>query len=175
MPSDRYRGIEFTATKRMANRWLMQGSWVISKIEGNYNNRRSQRRKQHHGIQRSEHRSAIPAVPRGPADERQHAHRQGACRTTKRPLAFGVGRVLQHVRADLHPNRSHCSAFGQGRSDMFIEPRGSQRYDNQPLLNFKLEKQFRLGSGQAARRDVRRFQPLEQRGHQLSRHAFSER
>ena len=28
---------------------------------------------------------------------------------------------------------------------MFIEPRGSQRYDNQPLFNFKLEKQFRVG------------------------------
>ncbi len=35
-----------------------------------------------------------------------------------------------------------------GRPDLFIEPRGSQRYDDQPRLDFKLEKQFKLSSTQ---------------------------
>jgi hypothetical protein len=34
----------------------------------------------------------------------------------------------------------------QGRKDLFIEPRGSQRYDGQARLDFKVEKQFRLGA-----------------------------
>jgi hypothetical protein len=34
---------------------------------------------------------------------------------------------------------------GQGsRPDLFIEPRGSQRYDDQPRFDMKLEKQFRV-------------------------------
>jgi hypothetical protein len=34
---------------------------------------------------------------------------------------------------------------GQGsRPDMFIEPRGSQRYDDQPRFDMKFEKQFRI-------------------------------
>lgn len=33
----RYRGVEFTANKRLSNRWMVQGSWVISKTTGNVN------------------------------------------------------------------------------------------------------------------------------------------
>ena len=37
-----------------------------------------------------------------------------------------------------------------GRPDLFIEPRGSQRFDDQPRLDFKLEKQFRFGTDRAS-------------------------
>ena len=33
-----------------------------------------------------------------------------------------------------------------GRPDLFIEPRGSQRFDDRPQLDLKLEKQFRFGT-----------------------------
>ncbi len=35
----------------------------------------------------------------------------------------------------------------QGPKDLFIEERGSQRYDDQPRLDIKIEKQFRLTPG----------------------------
>ena len=37
----RYRGLELTANKRFTNGWMLQASWVISKITGNINNNSS--------------------------------------------------------------------------------------------------------------------------------------
>jgi len=33
-----YNAFELTATKKMSDNWMLSASWVISKIEGNYNN-----------------------------------------------------------------------------------------------------------------------------------------
>ena len=46
----------------------------------------------------------------------------------------------------LHPDGPPVDGPGDRAPDLFFEPRGSQRYDAQPRLDFKLEKQFRFGT-----------------------------
>ncbi len=116
---------------------------------------------------------AIAAVSRRPADERQHPHRQGA-RRLPAPLGIVASGVFYYTSGQTFTRTVRTARVGQGRSDMFIEPRGSQRYDNQPLLDFRLEKQFRLGTDAADRGDVRGLQRLQQRGYQLPRHPVVE-
>jgi hypothetical protein len=139
----KYRGIEFTATKRMANRWLMQGSWVISKAEGNYNNTNN------YGNSTTEYNDPN-------TDERLQPFRNGRLTNDnthvgkllvvyQAPFGIVASGAFSNTSGQTFTRTVRTARVGQGRSDMFIEPRGSQRYDNQPLLNFKLEKQFRFG------------------------------
>ena len=139
----KYRGLEFTATKRMANRWLLQGSWVMSKAEGNYNNTSNA------GNSATEYNDPN-------TDARFQPFRTGRLQND----LTHIGKVLASYRAPLGIIASgaffytsgqtftrtvRTARFNQGRSDVFIEPRGSQRYDDRPQLDFRLEKQFRFG------------------------------
>jgi hypothetical protein len=135
-----YRGVEFTLTKRMSNRWLAQGSWVVSKIEGNYNNTNN------YG------NSAEYDEPN--LDPRSQPYREGRLTNDNTHIA----KFLASYRAPWDVLMSGAFSFTsgqtftrtvrvtttQGRPDLFIEPRGSQRLDGQPQFNFKIEKQFRL-------------------------------
>ena len=147
----------------MSNRWQLQGSWVISKITGNYNNT-SNAGQQRDRVQRSEHRPSLPALPRGPADQRQHAHRQGARHVPGAVGHHDVARVLLHDGADVHPTVQRSPSIPQGRQDLFIEPRGSQRYDDQPQARLQAREAVPFRSRSTARRHVRRVQPLQRRG-----------
>jgi outer membrane receptor protein involved in Fe transport len=139
----RYRGVEFTATKRMSNRWQLQGSWVISKIEGNYNNTSNA------GNSATEYNDPN-------TDPRFQPYREGRLTNDQTHIAkvLGTYRAPWDILASAAYfytsgatfNRTQRSpSIPQGRKDLFIEPRGSQRYDARPQLDFKLEKQFRLG------------------------------
>ena len=100
----RYRGLELTANKRFTDGWMLQGSWVISKITGNINNTSNQGNSVEY--RRSQSGSPLPAFPRGTAGPRQHAHREGAGRRADSVRGHDVRRVLLHDRRDLHPDRS---------------------------------------------------------------------
>ena len=144
----------------------MQGSWVISKITGNYNNT-EQRRKQHAELRQPQHStSAIAAVPRRPADQRQHAHRQGA-----RDLPGAVGhsgcraRSTTH-RANVHPDvRPHQRALGQGRSDAVHRAARQPALRRPAPLRLQVREAVPAGRRAASRPDVRRVQRLQQRRH----------
>ena len=136
-----YRGVEFTANKRMSNRWQMQGSWLISKIEGNYNNNNNFGN------------SAEYDEPN--VDPRHQPFREGRLLNDNTHIAkvLGTFRAPWDILASgafLYTSgqtftRTVRVTTAQGRPDTFIEPRGSQRYDAQPRFDFKLEKQFRFG------------------------------
>ncbi len=139
----RYRGVDLSLTRRLTHRWQMQASWVISTITGNidntgqfgntaeYNDPNQDPRFQPFRTGRltrdNTHLAKILGVYQGPWD----LQLSGAFFYTSGDTFTRVMRVR----------------LPQGRKDLFVEPRGSQRYDAQPRLDLKLEKAFRLGGG----------------------------
>ncbi|MEX2270613.1 MAG: TonB-dependent receptor [Vicinamibacterales bacterium] len=136
----RYRGVELMAEKRFANRWMTQASWVISKIEGNYNNTSSFGNS-------SEYNN--PNL-----DPRFMPLRDGRLTNDNTHIA----KVLAMVRAPFSIVASTAFFYTSGQTftrtvrqridrqrEVFAEPRGSQRYDAQTRWDVKLERQFGLG------------------------------
>jgi hypothetical protein len=135
-----YRGIEFTAMKRMSNRWQLQGSWVISKIEGNYNNTNNFGNSAAYDEPNQDPRRQPFLDGRLTNDNTHVAKLLG---TVRGPWDILMSGAFLYTSGQTFTRTVRVSVT-QGRPDLFIEPRGSQRYDDQPRLDFKLEKQFRL-------------------------------
>jgi hypothetical protein len=140
-----YHGVELTATKRMADRWQLQASWNISKITGNYNNTSSA------GNSATEYND--PNV-----DPRFQPNREGRLTndnthiakvlgTFKGPWDIMMSSAFFYTtgQAFARTVRTTSAQTPQARQDVFIEPRGSQRYDDQKRLDIRFEKQFPLG------------------------------
>jgi outer membrane receptor protein involved in Fe transport len=140
----KYRGLEFTATKRMANRWLLQGSWVVSKAEGNYNNTSNA------GNSTTEYNDPNTDVRFQPFREgrlqNDLTHIGKVLASYRAPFGILASGAFFYTSGQTFTRTVRTARFSQGRSDVFIEPRGSQRYDDRPQLDFKLEKQFRFGT-----------------------------
>ncbi len=141
----KYSGLEITATRRMANRWQLQGSWVISKITGNYNNNTSA------GNSATEYND--PNI-----DPRFQPNREGrlvndnthiakVLGTFKAPWDIMISGAFFYTTGQPFTRsvRTTAAQTPQARQDMFIEPRGSQRYEDRKSLDIRLEKQFPVG------------------------------
>ncbi len=135
-----YRGVEFTAEKRFSNRWMLQASWVTSKIEGNLNNT---------GNFGNSVEYDNPNV-----DPRFQPFRDGRLTNDNTHL----GKVLGMVQGPFGVVASTAFFYTSGQTftrtvrqridrfrEIFAEPRGSQRFDARVQLDGKLEKQFGLG------------------------------
>ena len=138
----KYRGVELNATKRMTGRWLMQASWVISKIDGNYNNTSSFGNSAEFDNPNLDYRFQPFRTGRLTNDNTHIAKVLGTYRGPWDVLMSGAFFYTsgQTFTRTYRPS----SALVTGRPDLFIEPRGNQRYDGQPRFDIKLEKQFRL-------------------------------
>jgi hypothetical protein len=141
-----YRALELTANKRMSNRWQLQGSWVISKITGNYNNTSNA------GNSTTEYNDPNSDPRFQPFREgrltNDLTHLAKVLATYRAPFGVLASGVYYYTSGQTFTRaRRAPSGTAQGRADIFIEPRGSQRYEARPSLDFKLEKQFRFGTG----------------------------
>ena len=137
----RYRAVEFSANKRMSNRWQMQASWTISKITGNYNNTSSFGNS-------AEYDSPNEDVDLQPFREgrltNDNTHIGKVLATYRAPFDVLMSGAFFYTTGQTFTRTVRTDRLTQGRLDMFIEPRGSQRFDAQPRLDIKLEKQFRM-------------------------------
>jgi hypothetical protein len=135
-----YRGLEFTAEKRFADRWMMNASWVVSKIEGNINNT---------GNFGNSGEYDSPNL-----DPRLQPFRNGRLTNDNTHIA----KLLGMVRGPFGIVASGIYYYTSGQTftrtvrrnvgrtyEIFAEPRGSQRLDPRTNLDMKLEKQFSLG------------------------------
>ncbi|HJR58981.1 MAG TPA: TonB-dependent receptor [Vicinamibacterales bacterium] len=138
----RYRGVEFSATKRMSNRWQMQASWVISKITGNYNNTGSFGNTSEYDSPNTNPELQPLRDGRLTNDNTHIAKLLGSYRA---PWDVLVSAAYFYTSGQTFSRLVRTPGLGQGRLDMFIEERGSQRFDDQPRLDMKIEKQFRIG------------------------------
>ena len=139
-----YQGVEFSATKRMSNRWQLQGSWVISKIEGNYNNTSSFGNSTEFDDPNLDYRTQPFRTGRLTND---NTHLAKVLATYRGPWDILMSTAFFYTSGQTFTRTVRPStAQVTGRPDLFFEPRGSQRFDAQPRLDFKLEKQFRFGT-----------------------------
>jgi hypothetical protein len=136
----RYRGVEISANKRLANRWQMQASWVISKITGNLNNTNNYGNSTEYDEPNVDPRYQPLRTGRL---QRDNTHIVKVLGLYQAPLGLQLSGVFFFTTGDTF-NRTMRVALPQGRKDLFIEQRGSQRYDNQPRFDMKVEKDFRL-------------------------------
>jgi outer membrane receptor protein involved in Fe transport len=138
----KYRGVELSATKRMSSRWQLQGSWVISKTEGNYNNTNNFGNSTEFDNPNLDYRTQPYRVGRLTNDI---THVAKVLTTYRAPWDVVVSGAYFYTSGQTFTRTFRpSSSLVTGRPDLFIEPRGSQRYDDRPNLDFKLEKQFRL-------------------------------
>lgn len=137
-----YKGIELMAEKRFSDRWMLQGSWVISKIEGNYNNTGNFGNSSEYDNPNLDPRFQPFRDGRLTNDNTHLAKLLGMWQGPWGVIASGAyfftsGQTFTRtVRQRIDINR-----------EVFAEPRGSQRYDARHQLDGKLEKQFTLGDG----------------------------
>jgi hypothetical protein len=137
-----YRGFELVANKRFRDRWGVQASWVISKITGNLNNTSSfgnggdydnpnldpnvQPFRTGRLTNDNTHLAKVLGMYQGPWDVMM----SGA-------FYYTSGQTFTRTYRP-------ASSLVTGRPDLFIEERGSQRYEGQPRFDIRLEKDFRF-------------------------------
>ncbi len=138
----RYRGLEFALNKRMSAKWQMQASWVISKITGNYNNTGNG------GNSTAEYNNPNNDPRLQPFRDgrltNDNTHIAKVLGSYRAPWDVLVSGAFFYTSGQTFARTVRTARLGQGRSDVFIEPRGSQRFDAQPRLDLKVEKQFRM-------------------------------
>ena len=142
-----------------------RGHGYISKITGNYNNTSSA------GNSATEYNDPN-------TDPRFQPNREGRLTNDNTHIAkvlgsvrgsvghHDVGRVLTTRPGQTFARtvRTTRAQTPQGRQDLFIEPRGSQRYDNQKSVDMRLEKQFRVGPDRRLGVTFEGFNVLQRRG-----------
>jgi hypothetical protein len=141
----RYRAVEFSLNKRMTGRWQMQASWVISKITGNYNNSSNFGNSAEFD---SPNEDAQLQPNREGRLTNDNTHIAKVLGTYRAPFGVMASAAFFYTSGQTFARTVRTPGLTQGRLDMFIEPRGSQRFDDQPRFDFKLEKQFRVSGDQ---------------------------
>jgi hypothetical protein len=139
----KYRGLEVRAIKRLTNRWMMQGSWVISRIEGNINNNTSVGNSVEYDEPNLDPRFQPFREGRLGSD---NTHIAKVLWAYQAPWTINVSGAFFYTSGSRY-TRTVRYRLGQGNSDLFAEERGSRELDGQPSFDLKLEKRFRLPQG----------------------------
>jgi carboxypeptidase family protein/TonB-dependent receptor-like protein len=136
----RYRGLELTLKKRMSNNFMIDGSWVISKIVGNINNTGNFGNGADYDDPNQDPR--LQPFREGHL-QRDNTHLAKVLALYHAPFDVLLSTAFFYTTGDTF-TRTVRVALPQGRKDLFVEPRGSQRYESQPKLDIKAEKQFKV-------------------------------
>jgi hypothetical protein len=139
----RYRGLDLHLKKRYSNRWMFDASWVISKITGNIDNTGNFG----NGVEGDDPNR----------DSRFQPFREGRLSRDNTHIAkvLGVYTLPFEIQASgafiFQTGNTFTRTLrvnvGQGsRPDLFIEPRGAQRFEDQPRFDVKFEKKFSVRS-----------------------------
>jgi hypothetical protein len=141
--TQRYKALELSINKRMANRWQMQASYVWSKMDGDialdYTNPNNQIDFVHLGATSAQGTATSPDQP--------HAFKL----LTSYQARWGInlGANFQAL-SGLPYDRNLSVAFAQGTANMRVEPRGTYRMDTLKLLSLRGEKSVRFSGHRAS-------------------------
>ncbi len=142
-----YHGFEIEWTKRLANKWMLRGSWVISKTTGNISNSRNDGNSAEYNdpninsvLQLNQSGVAL----RDGRLTRDNTHVFKLMGTYQAPYGFNLSGSYYYISGDTW-TRVVRPRVNQGRQEMFIEPRGSNRLPAQTSVDVKLDKEFHLG------------------------------
>ncbi|MBE3124015.1 MAG: HD domain-containing protein, partial [Planctomycetes bacterium] len=145
-----YHAVELTATKKMSNHWMLNASWVISKIVGNYNNTSNSGKSSSFDDPNVDPRYQPFMDGRLTRDSTHLAKLSGIYQG---PYGINFAGLFYYITGNTmtrayRPTRSQVGS-GLTRRDMFIEPRGSIRLDPQPNLDIKIDKTFKFGTSRS--------------------------
>ena len=134
--TQRYKAIEMSLSKRMSNRWQMQGSYVWSRLDGDL------------VLDYTNPNNALPFVGsgRGTADQ-PHAFK--VLGSYQAPYGITVGANFQAL-SGLPLDRVLSVPLSQGTANVRVDPRGAFQQDFLKLLSLRADKSFRLGGGHRA-------------------------
>lgn len=142
-----YDAVELSATKKMSNRWMLSASWVISKIVGNLNNTSNTGKSTAYDSPNTDPRFEPNLDGRLSRDNTHMVKVSGLFRA---PLGVNLSGYFFYLTGNtITPGyRPTRGQGGSWRPDIPIVKRGSLRLDNQPNLDLKLEKTFRIAGAQ---------------------------
>jgi Carboxypeptidase regulatory-like domain len=128
--TQRYKGLELSVTKRMANRWQLMGSYVWSRFDGDL------------VVDPNNPNQTIPTngVGRGSTDQ---PHAVKIIGVYQAPWQVNVGLNYQGL-SGLPTDRQFRAALTQGSTTVRAEPRGTYRADFLNLMSLKVDKVFHL-------------------------------
>ena len=136
----RYRAVEMRLRRREANGWMMDLSWVVSKITGTEDNFSSLGNGSEFDDPNQDVRFQPLRDGRLGGDSTHIFKALGGWRLPWDMRAAGVF----YFTSGATFARTVRLTLPQGRKDLLVEERGSQRLDSQPQLDLKLEKRFAL-------------------------------
>jgi hypothetical protein len=136
----RYRAVEMRLRRREADGWMMDLSWVVSTITGTEDNFSSLGNGSEFDDPNQDVRFQPLRDGRLGGDTTHVLKALGAWRLPWQVQAAGVF----YFTSGSTFARTVRLTLPQGRKDLFVEERGSQRLDGQPRLDLKLEKRFSL-------------------------------
>jgi Carboxypeptidase regulatory-like domain/TonB dependent receptor len=149
----RYRGVEFSANKRMGNNWSGQFSWVVSKITGNLDNTGNFGNTATFDDPNNDPR--VQPFLSGPLT-RDNRHIAKLLGLYKAPFDVTLSGIFFYTSGNRFA-RTVRVTLPQGRPDLLIEPRGSQKLDDQPRLDVRAEKGLRFGGARRATVSIEAF------------------
>ncbi|MCJ7645027.1 MAG: hypothetical protein MUP28_11205, partial [Candidatus Aminicenantes bacterium] len=136
-------GVEFLFNKRFSNKWQLMLSYLYSKTKGTidngqaddigWNGRNSQ--------QAGDPNFWINADGNATFDPTHMLKVQG---TYVLPFDISFSTSFRAITGSAWAQRFRTKSLNQGRVTFFTEPRGSQHYDMQKVLDLRLEKVFTL-------------------------------
>lgn len=131
----RYRGLELSINKRMANRWQLMGSYVWSRLDGIISEDREVGDPNDPNQQLESHKFG-----RGSVDQPHALKLMGSYRA---PWDVSIGANVQ-LLSGLPRNRDYRRALRQGSTTVRAEPRGTYREDTLRLLSLRASKSVRV-------------------------------
>jgi hypothetical protein len=141
----KYRGVEFLFNKRFSNKWQLMLSYVYSQTKGTvdngwgddigWNGRNNQ--------QAGDPNFWLNADGHATFDPTHMLKVQG---TYVLPFDISFNAYFRAISGWTWAQRFRTPGYNQGRITFFTEPRGSQRYDMQSILDLRLEKIFTLAT-----------------------------
>jgi outer membrane receptor protein involved in Fe transport len=136
-----YRGIDLHLKRRLQNRMMFDLSWVISKIEGNIDNTSNFG----NSVEGNDpNRDARTQPFRDGRLARDNTHLLKVLGVYMLPFQIQASGIFFYTSANTFTRTLRVTGLNQPSVDLFVEERGAQRYDDQPRLDLKFEKQFRL-------------------------------
>jgi len=139
----KYQGLEFLFNKRFSNKWQLMLSYVYSKTKGTidnswgndigWNDRNSQKT--------GDPNFWINADGNATFDPTHMLKVQG---TYVLPFDISFSASFRAITGSAWAQRFRTRTLNQGRVVFYTEPRGSQHYDMQKVLDLRLEKVFIL-------------------------------
>jgi hypothetical protein len=144
-PYRTYRGLEFLFNKRFSNKWQLLLSFVYSQAKGTIDNEQQADT----GWQQWATNGGITGDPNFWINADGHntydpTYLLKIAGTYVLPLDISLSASFRAVTGTAWAQRFRTRTLNQGRVTFYTQPRGSQHYDMQKVLDLRLEKIFTL-------------------------------